>query len=135
MSMADNGLSLFHKFLANFTLKTAVAVYRVCSLLKSVPFALESNDSLRVRKFESRWKLFLWHSLNLLFYFAANFQFLTYIHTSCGGVRGNAFAVHTIYLMASLFGLVFMLSLYMKPDVCILLRRQHDRLLQTIAGK
>ena len=134
-NMRDHGFSPLHKFLANLTLKTAVAVYKVCSLLKSVPFALESNDSLRVKKFESRWKLFLWHSLNWLFYFAANFQFLTYVHTLCGGVRGNAFAVHTLYIMASLFGLVFMLSLYMKPDVCILLLRQHDKLLQTIAGK
>ena len=133
--MKDQSLSPFHKFLGNFTLKTAVVVYKVCSFLKSVPFSLESNDSLRVRKFQSRWKLLLWHLVNFLFYFAANFQFLTYIHTIFGGIRGNAFAVHTIYLMASLFGLVFMLSLYMKPDVCILLLRQHDKLLQTIAGK
>ena len=133
--MEYSGLSPLHSFLSNFTLKTAVAVYKVCSLLKSVPFTLESNDCLRVRKFESRWKLLLWHLANFLFYFAANIQFLTYVHTLFGGVRGNAFAVHTIYLMASLFGLVFMLSLYMKPDVCILLMRQHDKLLQTIAGK
>ena len=122
-------------FLAKITMTTAIAVYKVCSIIKSVPFALESNDSLRVRKFESRWKIWLWHLVNFLFYFAACFQFLTFIHTLTSGLRGNAFAVHTLYLMASLFGLVFMLSLYMKPDVCVLLLRQHDKLLQTIAGK
>ena len=64
-----------HSFLTKLTLKTAVGVFKVFSFLKAVPFALESNDTLSVKKFESRWRLWLWHFVKWLFYFAAAFQF------------------------------------------------------------
>lgn len=37
--------------------------------------------------------------------------------------------------MFALFGAVYMMAIYLKPGACILLIRQHDKLLEIIAGK
>ena len=128
-------MSPSHFFLTNFTLKTATVVFKVCTLLNAFPFALESKDSLRVRKHSSKFRIALWHLANLVVYFAATFEFTAYMHEVFTGEKGNAFAIHTIYGVVSLFGVVFMLTLYMKPDVGILMLNQHDKLLETIEGK
>ena len=134
MGSQKENMGPVHSFLTKMTLKTAVVVFTACSFLKGFPFALESTDSLRVRKYTAKWKIALWHVSNFIFYFAATFQFTTYMYALTTDLRGNGFAIHTIYVMYSLFGVVFMLSVYMKPDVCILMLNQHDRLLQIIEG-
>ena len=116
-------------------LRTAIVVFNVCSFIKASPFHLESSDCLRVRKYSARWKRLLWHVTNLMFYFAATFQITTYTYEIFTADKGNAFAIHTIYAVCSVFGIVFMLSLYMGPDLCILMLNQHDKLLGTIESK
>ena len=135
MAQSDaNRPSPFHSLMTQFTLKTAVGVFKINSFLRLVPFESTSKDSLAVRKVGSGWKLMSWHLVNWIFFFAQIFQILSYIHTLMGNVRGNAFAVHTFCLIVSLFGSAFVLPVYMKPRECVLLLRQHEKLLQKIAG-
>ena len=135
MKRNNKDMGPVHSFLTRLTLKTAIAVFQVCSFLKAFPFALESRNSLKVQKYTAKWRLVLWHVVNFIVYCAATFQFTTYMYELWTSVRGNAFAIHTMYVMYSVFGVVFMLSVYMKPDVCILMLNQHDRLLQIIDRK
>ena len=128
-------LSPLHSFMTRFTLQTAVRLFKIISFLKLVPFECTSKDSLGFRKLRSGWKLMSWHLINWIFFFAQIFQILSFTHTLMGGVRGNAFAVHTVCLVCSLFGSAFVLSVYMKSNECILLLRQHERLLQKVSGK
>ena len=129
-----NHLGPLHSFMTKFTLKTAVGVLNINSFLRLVPFESTSRDSLAVRKLGSGWKLMAWHLVAWVFFFAQIFQILSYIHRLMGNVRGNAFAVHTFCLIVSLFGSAFVLPVYMKPKECVLLLRQHEKLLQKIAG-
>ena len=135
MDQSDaNQLGPLHSFMTKFTLKTAVGVFKINSYLRLVPFENTSKDSLAVRKLGRGWKLMAWHLVNWIFFFAQIFQIVSYIHTLRGTVRGNAFAVHTFCLIVSLFGSAFVLPVYMKPKECVLLLRQHEKLLQKIAG-
>ena len=122
-------------------MKTVIGTLKVTSFFNLIPLSLTSSSSssktysLKIKKFGWGWRLLAWHLINWILFFAQIFQITSFIHTLVGDVRGNAFAVHVFCLIASLFGSIFVLAVYMKQKEWILLLRQHEKLLGIISGE
>ena len=123
-----------HKFFTKETFKMAIRLYRVAAFIHCVPFGLESGSCLRVKMFTSKWRIFLWHLANWIFYFQAAFLVLTFAMAATTEPFGEQLVLHLIYIVGVLFGFVFMLSCYLKPHACLLMLNQHEFIVQKIKG-
>ena len=134
-------LSPLHSFLTELTMTTVIGTLKLTSFFNLIPLSVESsvegaqNYSLRVEKFGWGWRLVAWHLVNWILFFAQIFQITSCTHTLMSDVRGNAYAVHICILIGSLFGSIFVLTVYVKQKEWILLLRQHEKLLGTISGE
>ena len=127
-------LQSLHQLLTKETFKMAVRLYRVAAFIHCVPFRLESGSCLRVKMFTSKWRIFLWHLANWIFYFQAAFLVATFAIAVTTEPFGEQLVLHLIYIVAVMFGFVFMLSCYLKPHACLLMLNQHEFIVQKIKG-
>ena len=124
-----------HQFLTTETFKTAIWLYRLAAIIHCVPFALESGSRLCVKMFSSKWRMLLWHLVNWIYYLQTAFLVATFVIALTTEPFGEQLVLHLIYIVSALFGFVFMLSCYLKPQACVIMLNKHDFILRKTEGK
>ena len=127
-------LHKFHQFLTAETFRLSIRLYRIAAFIHCIPFELESGSSLRVKMFSSKLRILLWHLANWIYFFQAVFLVVTFAIAVTTEPFGEMLVIHLIYVVGVLFGLVFMLTCYLKPHACVVMLNQHDFMLRKVEG-